>query len=542
MKSFGELLSDYIHQTGVSDAVLARRLGVSRQTVFRWREGMTQRPRHREDVVRMAEMLRLSAPERDQLLLAAGFPPDQPPEAGEAGAEPRSVLSSPGAASRATGPPITAALCLPVYARFRAAVQRRRSIVLPLLMAGLLVGLGCATALWSLLSRTSGVPSLGTDGSVHPAASGETLILISPFVNYSGGQAGFNVAGRLRDALELEFEAVGLEDVRVELPDLAIEDEASALQLGDETRASLVVWGEYDSGRVIAVVTTVGGELPAESHQREWLVSSAGELSATINSDLPAEVRWLALYILGQSEFRADRLEEARASFERALAIQPQDPVAQAAVYYFLGLAESQLPVPNQSRVVALYSEALELRPELASALINRGVAYTLRRAPGDLQLAEADYQAALRLEPENPTALYNLALVEVKQDPQRLEETLELLGRAERQRPDFPGIQNGLCWYGSLAGNPEAALPHCDRSIQLDDSGLSNDSRGLTLALLGRPEEAILEFEAYLAKLLDQDPDAYQRYAPARLGWIEALQAGENPFDAQTLQALLSE
>ena len=78
MKSFGELLSEYINQTGVSDAELARRLGISRQTVFRWREGLTQRPRHREDVLRMAEMLRLSPAERDQLLLAGGFPPDQP--------------------------------------------------------------------------------------------------------------------------------------------------------------------------------------------------------------------------------------------------------------------------------------------------------------------------------------------------------------------------------------------------------------------------------------------------------------------------------
>jgi tetratricopeptide (TPR) repeat protein len=92
------------------------------------------------------------------------------------------------------------------------------------------------------------------------------------------------------------------------------------------------------------------------------------------------------------------------------------------------------------------------------------------------------------------------------------------------------------------LAGNPQQALPHCDHAVQLDESGLSNDSRGLALALLGRSDEAISEFEAFLEKLQGQDPEAYQRFAPSREGWIEALRSGENPFDAATLTSLLVE
>ena len=85
MRSFSELLSEYVNRIGVADAELARRLGVSRQTVFRWREGQTQRPRHREDVIALATKLRLEANERDQLLMSAGFRPEVVAPVGDVG-------------------------------------------------------------------------------------------------------------------------------------------------------------------------------------------------------------------------------------------------------------------------------------------------------------------------------------------------------------------------------------------------------------------------------------------------------------------------
>jgi transcriptional regulator with XRE-family HTH domain len=77
MASVGELLTEYMTRTGISDSELARSLGVSRQTIFRWKEGLTARPRVREDVLCCAERLRLTPAERDALLLAAGFASEQ---------------------------------------------------------------------------------------------------------------------------------------------------------------------------------------------------------------------------------------------------------------------------------------------------------------------------------------------------------------------------------------------------------------------------------------------------------------------------------
>src|SRR5262245_48009812 len=92
MEDFSQLLNRYIQQAGISDTELARSLGVSRQTIFRWREGQTGRPRRREDVLVIARKLRLTPAERDDLLLAAGFRPEESPtpepEEAETGVEP----------------------------------------------------------------------------------------------------------------------------------------------------------------------------------------------------------------------------------------------------------------------------------------------------------------------------------------------------------------------------------------------------------------------------------------------------------------------
>ena len=82
MRAFAELLSLYIERAGITDTELARAIGVSRQTIFRWREGTTSRPNKREDVLAISKKLRLQTEEQDNLLLAAGFRPEDivPPD------------------------------------------------------------------------------------------------------------------------------------------------------------------------------------------------------------------------------------------------------------------------------------------------------------------------------------------------------------------------------------------------------------------------------------------------------------------------------
>ena len=518
MKSFDKLLSEHIDRTGVSDAELARRLGVSRQTVFRWREGITQRPRNRNDVTELAGKLRLSSQELDELLLAAGFPP-------EAQSEP----SIP-----AAGPELD-------QGGFKSdsAARARTWPTWPLL----LLGAGGLLALLSAgLMLIDAGPFSRYLAQPQPATEGETLVLISPFVNYGGGETGYNVAGRLEDALEAEFQAAGLEDIRVERLGSSVVTEDQALEKGLDLKAEVVVWGEYDSGRVIASITPVEGQQISASRERRWLFPTGDELGTTINTELPGEVRWLALYVLGTAKLHSGQPDQAAVLLTRALISPPEDPESLGSIYHSLALVEETTERPDQSRIIGHYTEALKLRPYLVSALNNRAVAYLDRGSAGDLLRAESDLRAALELLPNEPLFSQNLALAMARQEPNNLSEITEMLEQAVEHNPENPGIRNSLCWYYALDRNPDSAMPHCDRAVLLDRSGFSNDSRGLALALMGRYDEAASEFETFLSMLEDGNPDGYSQFVPSREAWIASLEAGQSPFDEAALLQLLTE
>ncbi len=520
MKSFAEQLSEHIQRIGVSDAELARRLGVSRQTIFRWREGETQRPRHREDILVLADKLRLTEEECDRLMMAAGFAPAETVDQPVAGDFQQRM--------EALGPQI----------RLRWSWWWIAAVAV-----GLLVGLLALTGAWRELGTRLGIelPTLGIlEASPRAAAPGETLVLVADFANYGGAVVGYNVSGRLVETLRGEFNEAGLAEVRIETFADSVATPGEARVAAERFGAELIVWGEYDSGRVIAVVSAPRTGEMIESQERRWEISTIAELSTTINTELPEEARWMALYVLGMVHYRAGRVAEAEAAFNRALQNPPADPATAAALYFSMGVLESEKPEPDLSRAIAYYSEALALSPGLISALNNRGVAYLQRSETGDLDRAEADFSHSMELDPDFPPTPYNLALAKSQREHVDLEEVLALLRLAESLDRERPGVQNALCWFYSLAEQPEEALPHCELAVELDPSGYSNDSRGLALALMGRHEEAAAEFRIFLEKLQNEDPQAYRQFAQSRLIWIEALAQGVSPFDEATLETLL--
>ena len=182
MPTFAELLTKYVARAGIGDAELARRIRISRLTLIRWKEGVTSRPRHREDVVRCADELRLSPDERDELLTAAGFDPVEPAEIPATNAEVDST-------EVVAEPPVVTPRRL------------RRTHVVGAVLALLVV----AVLGYFLLLRPD----------IPVAADGESVILVAPFVNFTGGQQGFNIQGRLTEEVERAVSTAGLANVRV---------------------------------------------------------------------------------------------------------------------------------------------------------------------------------------------------------------------------------------------------------------------------------------------------------------------------------------
>jgi tetratricopeptide (TPR) repeat protein len=101
----------------------------------------------------------------------------------------------------------------------------------------------------------------------------------------------------------------------------------------------------------------------------------------------------------------------------------------------------------------------------------------------------------------------------------------------------------NSLCWFGSLEGFAAEVMPACERAVALaPESRLAGmrDSRGLALALTGKTDEAIPDFQA----LVDwcKQNGCYDTDGSQREQWIADLKSGKNPFNEQVLQSLLTQ
>src|SRR5262249_49859280 len=153
---------------------------VRRQTIFRWKEGLVERPRRREEVLRCAEKLRLTAEERDALLLAAGFAPQslQAVVSPQVAATVRPVALAPNPAPTqrdAQGDPAApVAAAVAVMPRRGALLFRRDPRSILAAAAALLVAFVAAGLALVLPARA--------DHRVYPGASpGETLIIVGTF-------------------------------------------------------------------------------------------------------------------------------------------------------------------------------------------------------------------------------------------------------------------------------------------------------------------------------------------------------------------------
>ena len=624
MSTFADLLTEYMARVGIGDAEMARRVGVSRLTLIRWKEGVTSRPRYREDVINCADLLRLTPAERDALLLAAGFSPDAPPAIDQA--------TSPATPAPAEQAEVTTE----TYPRPRLG---RRALII----AAAVVGVSVAVAIAVLAVR------ILDDSSIPIAAPEESLLVIAPFVNYTAGQQGFNVRGRIKTEIDRQIVEAGLTGVRtMDWPE-AIESEDTALEVARRSGATMVIWGEYDSGRVRATLTVPEAQREAIGQSVVDIASSPAELPAIINLDLADEVRSIALLTLGQLYLERQDFDTAKIVFIQALDQPPVDPAALASLWYRLGrayqggdLADLDEAISLFSKALAVYpqsvdayssrglsylergrdgdasraiadlTQAMAIAPEAVSAHINRAVAFMERDQMGDLRQALTDLNRALGLEPESAGALVNRAVVYTRMNtPGDLDRAFEDLDRAIEIQNDFAAayanrgnvylqrgldgdleralgeftraieldpdspmtffnrglvhsaigdmdmsiadlrhaqeldpsdftVNNTLCWQLGAQRRPEEALPFCELALQEDPEGQARDSRGLVYALMGRHAYASADFRAFLdwaSASAGGECEAY--YSPSRLAWIEKLEAGQDPFDTETLRDL---
>ena len=417
-RTFADLLTEYMERTGIGDAELARRINVNRLTLIRWREGVTERPRHRQDVARCADVLRLSREERDEFLLAAGFQPETP-----TGVTSASDDSTPARQEEELGEGRATHFSIREL-RF----ARKWTLAAAALAAIVLLGAGLAVVTNTLnLNGPDPTPVPATPVPTPVATSppvatptptpriptatplpatvaqdGESLILLAPFANYTAGAQGYNVSGRLQERIDAELHLSGLANARTFLWPDTIRSESEARIATETSGALLTIWGEYDSGRVLARFTTAQNPDGADGQPVVNIASSPSELPTTINVNLTGAVRYVALMTSGRVYLDQGEYDRAKAVLRRAAIPPPEDPAALADVRYLLGIAYLEGERFDYDESVAWFSLVLEVESLSVEALNGRAVAYMRRDKDGDIQLARTDLFRAESIRPDH--------------------------------------------------------------------------------------------------------------------------------------------
>lgn len=682
LPTFGQLLAEYMSRSGISDSELARSIGVRRQTIFRWKEGLVERPRSRDDVLQCAKKLRLTDDERDHLLLAAGFAPEQlgpgvlreqpsaqpvvlsapppasqpapdaetpsltddiqepagaaveqavaeaasrllplvtplaePAHSGTPGATPLAPLAAaehgasvPQPATRDTSPPTLP----PLFNTVLHLLASRRLRWWPLAVAFLVVGLlglvwARSVSVWQPATPT---PALPATVVLHPppqttptpqptalvAREGETLLLIAQFKGYTPN-AIYNVAGRISEELEQQLVTAGLISTTVRSWPEEILTTVHARALLTATNATILIWGEYDSGRVRV---NLEARDPKASNHHDFNLTPHDELVTTINEIVPKGIRDTALLALGtlahdQGKYpiavgrRLSDLGNYQAAttvFQHALDLKPNEPATAALLNFYLGyLTAKTEQVSDYERAIAYYSRALALndglytalynrgtlsiklaqkapanetliveklnaaiadltivittQPNYVDAYLNRGIAYYERDAPDDMPAALADFDHVIAAKPDYARAYYSRGLAHIRHG-QGLYWVADF-EKVLRLQPTYTDAVSGLCWGYVLAQQAEKAMTYCEQAVKHDQTGASRDSRAIAYAQRGRYTDAIADFRAYLEWLESQAAafDYVRNRGPLVEQWITQLEAGANPFDPILLEKL---
>jgi cytochrome c-type biogenesis protein CcmH/NrfG len=122
-----------------------------------------------------------------------------------------------------------------------------------------------------------------------------------------------------------------------------------------------------------------------------------------------------------------------------------------------------------------------------------------------------------------------------------KVKEALAAYREAQRLKPTWKlpsDSWNTLCRYGSLHTEAAEVIFACENAVTLaPKNGNFRDSRGVARAMTGNTAGAIEDFQAFIKSTDSSDEKKKQRQ-----GWIDALNAGKNPFPKEEIGRLLQQ
>ncbi len=169
-------------------------------------------------------------------------------------------------------------------------------------------------------------------------------------------------------------------------------------------------------------------------------------------------------YERGFEAYRSGRLEEAASSMNEAVlaygVIEEPDDIL---VSSLVALGQVRLQLQQFDEAEAAFGRALALSPDNAMAQMGMG---TVRDRQGKYAHAIAHFRHALELQPQNATALYNLGSILLTVE--EVDDAIEVLEQCLAAQPDMPQAHRSLGNAYARAGRPAEASEHLETYLGL--------------------------------------------------------------------------
>ena len=290
----------------------------------------------------------------------------------------------------------------------------------------------------------------------------------------------------------------------------------AAEEASRRSNATLVIWGEYDSGRVIARFTgpTGGSE---RDRQVVDLTSSPSDLPTTINVGLTGEVRHVALLTLGQLYLERDEFDRAKSVFVRAMDPATSDAAALANLRFQLGRAYMGGEFIDLDEAIWLFNQVLNVQPQSVEVLNNRAVAFLDRGRPGDFDLAIDDLLRAASIKPDRAATSLNLAVAYLDRGGEGdAERALASLNAALAAEPDYAAAlvnRAGAYLARGTSGDLDRAFDDLDQALEIEpDLASAHLNRAIVYLARGSAGDLELAVEE-LGRAITLDPDSSAAY-----------------------------
>ncbi len=296
------------------------------------------------------------------------------------------------------------------------------TIKVPIWFAMLL--LGCLFMITGAITYPTVEPWLPRLRQFAQEGPNETLIVIATFHSTNST----NTEAHKKIWYEISKQVATLEKgmtIRpaVESTTLTADQRSEAEALGRRYNASMVIWGE-ETGVEVRVNVLNLKPMPLGTPETEIIEKEAVQLAMNrdayiffINTQLPSEVSFLALFAVAQSELQAPDSETQYAALEtleRALnaVTDPSQRIATAkANAYFLKGWIHQFYYLQYEEAIAAYTQAIRLDPDQANAYFNRADAYYSIGCTNNedpiCELTLQDYTKFIMLRPDDPWGYY---------------------------------------------------------------------------------------------------------------------------------------